>query len=79
RGMHVADGSGHAFWAEQVLALDALNPEIAARLARAMDNWSRFTPALRDSMRAALQRVRGHDGLSRNVAEIVSKALEFSA
>lgn len=79
RGMHHPDGTGYAFWAEQVLALDALNPEIAARLARALDNWSRFVPALRTPMQAALQQVRGHEGLSRNVQEIVSKALEFAA
>ncbi|WP_165720634.1 aminopeptidase N [Bordetella trematum] len=78
-GMHQPDGSGYAFWAEQVLALDALNPEIAARLTRVLDNWSRYTPVLRQSMRAALERVQAHAGLSRNVAEIVSKALEFSA
>ncbi|MGE8605011.1 aminopeptidase N C-terminal domain-containing protein, partial [Bordetella trematum] len=78
-GMHQPDGSGYAFWAEQVLALDALNPEIAARLTRVLDNWSRYTPVLRRSMRAALERVQAHAGLSRNVAEIVSKALEFSA
>ncbi|MGZ5201978.1 MAG: aminopeptidase N, partial [Telluria sp.] len=34
---HVPDGSGYAFWAEQVIALDALNPQVASRLARAMD------------------------------------------
>ncbi|OZI61347.1 aminopeptidase N [Bordetella genomosp. 11] len=79
RGLHAADGSGYVFWEEQVLALDALNPEIAARLARAMDNWSRFVPALRGPMRASLERVRGHAGLSRNVMEIVSKALELAA
>ena len=79
RGMHQPDGSGYTFWAEQVLALDALNPEIAARLARALDNWSRFVPALRAPMQAALEKVRQHDGLSRNVQEIVSKALEFAA
>jgi len=79
RGMHHPDGSGYAFWAEQVLALDALNPEIAARLARALDNWSRFVPTLRAPMQAALEKVRQHDGLSRNVQEIVSKALEFAA
>ena len=45
RGMHHPDGSGYAFWADQVLALDALNPEIAARLARALDNWSRYAAA----------------------------------
>ncbi|MGV8294106.1 aminopeptidase N C-terminal domain-containing protein, partial [Pseudomonas aeruginosa] len=79
RGMHHPDGSGYAFWADQVLALDALNPEIAARLARALDNWSRYVPALRGPMQEALQRVRAHEGLSRNVQEIVSKALEFAA
>ncbi len=79
RGMHHPDGSGYAFWEEQVLALDALNPEIAARLARALDNWSRYVPALRAPMQAALQRVQAHEGLSRNVQEIVSKALEFAA
>ncbi|MBO1113161.1 aminopeptidase N [Bordetella petrii] len=79
RGLHRADGAGYAYWAEQVLALDALNPEIAARLARALDNWGRFVPALRAPMQAALQRVRGHAGLSRNVLEIVSKALEFAS
>jgi len=79
RGLHRADGAGYDYWAEQVLALDALNPEIAARLARALDNWARFVPALRAPMHAALQRVRDHAGLSRNVLEIVSKALEFAA
>jgi aminopeptidase N len=79
RGVHQADGDGYAYWADQVLALDALNPEIAARLARAFDNWSRFAPGLRTPMEAALTRVRAHEGLSRNVFEIVSKALEFSA
>jgi len=79
RGLHRPDGAGYAFWAEQVLALDALNPEVAARLARALDNWARFVPALRTPMQHALQRVREHAGLSRNVLEIVSKALEFAA
>ncbi|ANN77293.1 aminopeptidase N [Bordetella flabilis] len=79
RGLHVPDGSGYDYWVEQVLALDALNPEVAARLARAMDNWSRFVPVLRAPMRAALERVRNHPGLSRNVSEIVSKALELAA
>jgi aminopeptidase N len=79
RSFHHADGAGYALWAEQVLALDAFNPEIAARLARALENWSRFIPALRLPMQAVLQQVHAHIGLSRNVAEIVSKALEFAA
>ena len=79
RGFHAANGAGYRFWAEQVLALDALNPDVAARLARAMDRWVRFVPALRAPMRQALEQVRMHPGLSRAVTEIVSKALEISA
>lgn len=66
---------GYDFWAEQVLALNELNPEVAARLARAFDNWARFEPASRSGMQAALQQVLASPGLSRNVHEIISKAL----
>jgi aminopeptidase N len=72
---HAADGSGHAYWAEQVMALDALNPQVAARLARALDRWRHFTPDHQPTMRAALERVAAHPGLSRDVAEIVGRAL----
>jgi aminopeptidase N len=71
---HSADGSGYAFWAEQVIALDALNPQVAARLARSMELWRRYTPALRERMREALERVAGQVK-SRDVREIVEKAL----
>jgi len=71
---HAADGSGYQFWADQVLALDALNPQVAARLSRSLDRWNKFTPALRASMRAALEPVRA-GAKSRDVLEIVEKAL----
>jgi aminopeptidase N len=74
-GLHAEDGSGYLFWSDQVLALDALNPEIAARLARAFDHWARFVPAVRAQMQRELQRVASHPNLSRNTLEIVSKAL----
>jgi len=74
-GFHAADGSGYAFWAEQVIALDALNPQVASRLARAMDRWRRYAPALQVYMKAALQQVAGQAKLSNDVREIVGKAL----
>ena len=72
---HAADGSGHAFWAEQVIALDAKNPQVAARMARALENWRRFTPTLQASIRPQLERVLAAEGLSADVAEIVGKAV----
>jgi aminopeptidase N len=72
---HAPDGSGYAFWAEQVTALDALNPQVASRLARAMDRWRRYAPALQVHMKKALQQVSGLKKLSNDVREVVSKAL----
>ena len=72
---HAVDGSGYAFWAEQVIALDAANPQVASRMARALENWRRFTPALQALIRPQLERVRDADGLSPDVGEIVGKAL----
>jgi aminopeptidase N len=72
---HAPDGSGYAFWAEQVITLDGLNPQVASRLARAMDRWRRFTPELQEHMKKALQQVAGQQRLSNNVREVVGKAL----
>jgi len=72
---HAVDGSGHAFWAEQIIALDAINPQVAARLARTLDRWRKFTPALQKSMREALEKVASAKKLSNDVAEIIGKAL----
>ncbi|MDR3212822.1 MAG: aminopeptidase N [Azoarcus sp.] len=71
---HSPGGKGHAFWAEQVLALDARNPQVAARLARALENWRRYTPALQTSIRGQLVRIKAAK-LSSDVAEIIDKAL----
>ena len=72
---HAPDGSGYAFWAEQVITLDGLNPQVASRLARAMDRWRRYTPELQAHMKKALQQVAGQQRLSNDVREVVGKAL----
>ncbi len=72
---HAPDGSGYAFWAEQVIALDALNPQVASRLARSMDRWRRYAPELQGQMKKALQKVAGLKKLSNDVREVVGKAL----
>jgi aminopeptidase N len=72
---HAVDGSGYAFWAEEVIALDALNPQVASRLARAMDRWRRYAPAFQVHMKKALQQVAGRKKLSNDVREVISKAL----
>ncbi|WP_225032261.1 aminopeptidase N [Paraburkholderia sp. XV] len=71
---HAADGSGYAFWAEQVVTLDALNPQVAARLARMLEKWRAYMPSLREPMRKALTAV-AEQVKSRDVVEIIHKAL----
>ena len=72
---HAADGSGYVFWAEQVVALNTINPQVAARLARTLDRWSKYAPALQKKMKAALRQVANAPKLSRDVLEVVTKAL----
>ncbi len=72
---HRADAAGYVLWAEQVLALDGANPQVAARLARALERWSRLAEPYRSSAREAMERVAAKPNLSRDVREVVSRAL----
>ena len=72
---HAADGSGYAFAADQIVAIDPLNPQVAARLARSFDRWRKFDAARRALAQAALERIRGTAGLSKDTFEVVTRAL----
>jgi aminopeptidase N len=72
---HAADGSGYRFLAEQTRKLDAINPQVASRLARCFDRWRKFDANRQAHARAALQMLRDHAGLSRDVCEIVDRSL----
>lgn len=73
---HAEDGSGYAFIAEQVIALDALNPQIASRLVRAFMHWQRLEPKRSLMMKEQLERISTSQRLSPDVFEIVSKSLQ---
>ncbi|MBC3875614.1 aminopeptidase N [Undibacterium flavidum] len=72
---HAADGSGYALWADCVIALNKLNPQVAARLSRSMDRWTKYPKANQALMKAALQKVAATKNLSKDVLEVVTKAL----
>ena len=72
---HRADAAGYVYWSEQVLALDAINPQVAARLARAMDRWSRLAEPYRSAAKVAIERVAAKADLSNDVREVISRAL----
>ncbi|MEY4414533.1 MAG: aminopeptidase PepN [Pseudomonadota bacterium] len=73
---HRADAGGYVLWADVVLALDAFNPQIAARIARHLERWRVLAEPWRSAAREAVARVAGHPRLSADVREIVGKALD---
>ena len=74
-GFHRRDAAGYVFWAEQVIQIDAFNPQLAARLARMMDRWSHLAEPYRSGAREAIARVAAKAELSSGVREIVERAL----
>ena len=74
-GFHRTDAAGYVFWAEQVMQIDAINPQLAARLARAMDRWSHLAEPYRSAAREAISRLAARTDLSSGVREIVERTL----
>ncbi len=74
-GFHQADGSAYRFWIECVIALDKINPQVAARLARALDRWPKFAKPYSKHMLAALHHVAKAGHLSPDVGEVITKAI----
>jgi aminopeptidase N len=72
---HRPDGAGYAFWSDRVMELDAINPQVAARLARALDRWSKLAEPYRSAAREAIARVAAKSGLSKDTLEVVTRAL----
>jgi aminopeptidase N len=72
---HDPSGAGYRFLADQILAVDAINPSVAARLIEPLGGWRRYKPEYGQLMKAELERIAGAEGLSKNVYELASKAL----
>lgn len=73
---HDASGAGYKFFADRMLKIDALNPQLAGRLMTALNGWKRFEPKRRALMKKELERILATPNLSKNSYEVVSKALK---
>ncbi len=73
---HDANGAGYRFLADQVLKLNAINPQVAARMLQPLSGWKRYDSARQGLMRAQLERILGTEGLSRDVFEVAAKSLD---
>ncbi len=72
---HAPSGAGYALLVGLVKKVDAINPQMAARLVQAFDRWRNYVPAQQKLMQQALRDLQQVKGLSTNSYEIVSKAL----
>ncbi len=72
---HRSDAAGYVFWSERVLEIDGFNPQLAARLARALDRWKKLAEPYRSAAREAISRVAAKTDLSKDVREVVTRAL----
>ena len=72
---HRADAAGYVFWSERVMELDGFNPQVAARLARALDRWKKLAEPYRSAAREAIARVAAKTDLSNDTREVITRAL----
>jgi aminopeptidase N len=73
---HQLDGSGYKFLTEQVLALNSINPQIAARLLTPLTRWKKYNLERQNLMQNALQEIQSNKDLSPDVFEVVNKCLQ---
>ncbi len=73
---HRADAAGYVFWADRLIELDAINPQLASRFARALDRWRQLAEPYRSAARVAIARVAARTELSADTAEIIQRALQ---
>ncbi len=76
RAFNAGAGAGYRFLADQLIALDRLNPQTAAKLLPPLGRWRRFDAARAQAMRAELERIVATPGLSKDLFEQASKSLE---
>ncbi len=74
-GFHSADGEGYRIVAETILKLDAINPQVAARMATGFRSWRMMNEVRRSAAANQLQRIVDTPHLSRDCFEIVSRTL----
>ncbi len=73
---HNITGSGYQFIADQVIAIDPKNPQVAARLVEPLTRWQNYEDKRQQLLRKQLERIKANPGISNDVYELVTKSLE---
>jgi aminopeptidase N len=76
---HAKNGQGYQFLADQIIALNTLNPQVASRMIGALTSWRRYDEARQTLMKAQLERIMTTEDISKDVYEVASKSLAYPA
>ncbi len=68
-------GTGYEFLGEQILKLNTLNPQVAARLVTPLTRWSDYEEPYANLMKKQLKVIKASPGLVSDVYEVVTKSL----
>ncbi len=74
-GFHHASGAGYRLLAENLIELDAINPQTTARMCTAFQTWTRYDADRQALIRTELERIAATTGLSRDTTEMVTRIL----
>ena len=72
---HDAGGAGYDLLADQVLAIDGFNAQLAARMVVPLGTWRRHDPERQSLMQESLRRILSQPGLSKGTFEMTSRSL----
>jgi aminopeptidase N len=72
---HAANGQGYHFLADQIIALNTLNPQVASRMLSALTSWRRYDQGRQALIKAQLERIMTTEAVSKDVYEVASKSL----
>ena len=73
--LHHPSGKGVELFADQIIAFDDINPQVAARLLTMIGDWKVLERNAQDNCKAALNRIAAKENISRDLEEIVSRTL----
>jgi aminopeptidase N len=75
-GFHRADGAAYRFVGDMIAQIDEINPQVASRIVSSFNQWKRYEPHRSALMKAELERIASRPTISKDVGEIVERALQ---
>ena len=76
---HQSDGAGYKFVADKILQLDAINPQVAARMANPFLHWRKLIPTQSKMMKQQIEKMLSNKGISNDLNELITTSLQGKA